>query len=369
MRFHKADEDRFYRALLARDPSFEGVFIVGVRTTGIFCRSVCRARKPKRENVEFFEDASAATRAGYRPCKVCLPTRPPTPEVPAFFSILSRRIHSHPDERILDEQIVRMGFVPATVRRWFKAAYGLTFQEWQRMVRLNFALGRITEGTDVTSAALGSGYESLSGFGESFKNTFGFAPSKRGTHRVITAGTIESPLGPLLAGALNEGLCYLQFMDHGSLPADLEALCQKWKARLVHGQNKHLSSLAKQLELYFAGRLRHFELPLCLVGTPFQERAWQQLRSVPYGSSLSYQQQAAGIGSAGAVRAIGTANRRNPIAIVIPCHRIVGKSGDLRGYAGGLWRKRWLLDFEARCVSQDQVTGADDKRGLLERRA
>ena len=344
----KSTLDRFYRAHLERDPSFEGVFIVAVRTTGIFCRPTCRARKAKRENIEFFPNAEEAAGAGYRPCKICRPTLAPVEDIPAFFKEISRRLFADPVERISDRTLKEMGYVPATVRRWFKSRYNTTFQEWQRMNRLNSAFQKLQSGQDVTSTAFDSGYESLSGFGESFKNTFGFAPSRRGPHRIIAARIVESPLGQLLACAVEEGLCYLQFTDQRALDRELRDLCRKWNARLIHGNQKHLQTLQGQLSEYFKGTRLQFDLPLAVPGTDFQNRAWRRLQEIPYGTTISYREQALGLGSPGAVRAVGSANRVNRITIVIPCHRVIGAGGDLCGYGGGLWRKKWLLAFEAK---------------------
>lgn len=338
--------DRLYRALLERDTAFEGVFIVGVKTTGIFCRPTCRARKPKRQNVEFFSATGEAAQAGYRPCKVCRPTELPIEGVPPFFLDLSRRILEESNGRISDEEIRRMGYEPVTVRRWFNSRYRTTFHGWQRMVRLNSAFQRLQAGSNVTSAAFDSGYESLSGFGQSFKDTLGFAPSQKNSPDVIVAGQLDTPIGPLWACATNEGVCYLQFMDLHSLEDELADTCRGWKMRLIFGNHKHIDALKIELAEYFRGLRKHFDVPIALRGTDFQKKAWNQLLAVPYGTTVSYAQQAQALGSPGAARAVGTANRRNPLTILVPCHRVIGANGDLCGYAGGLWRKKWLLELE-----------------------
>jgi AraC family transcriptional regulator of adaptative response/methylated-DNA-[protein]-cysteine methyltransferase len=348
----KSLSKKYYQALLAKDQAFEGVFIAGVRTTGIFCRPTCRARKPAFKNVEFFKDAALAAASGYRPCKICRPLDLPVEHSPDFMQDLSRRILSQPDERITDDIMRKIGYAPATVRRWFKKNYSITFHAWQRMVRLNAARQEIRAGYNVTSSAYNSGYESLSGFGKSFKNAMGTMPSRPAAQKIITARVIETPLGPLLACAMDEGICLLQFMDQRILHAEVVTLCSKWKARLVYGEHAHIKQLEEELARYFRRDQLAFSVPLAIQGTPFQRKAWLALRKIPYGKSISYQEQAHLLGSPGAVRAAGTANRLNRIVIVIPCHRVIGKDGDLCGFGGGLWRKKWLLEFEKNAGSR-----------------
>ena len=340
--------DRLYQALVERDAAFEGVFVVGVRTTGIFCRPTCRARKPKRENVEFFASCALAAAAGYRACKVCMPTRAPLDAAPRFYADLTARLRASPFERITDGTLRSLGYEPRTVQRWFKKQYSVTFHAWQRMVRLNSAFQRLAVGQDVTTAAMDSGYASLSGFGEAFKHVFGFAPSKKGAKAIAVARRIETPLGPMMACALDHGLCLLEFLDRRMLQRELVAVCRTWNARIVHGDHRHLDQIARELGEYFAGRRSAFDVPCVVHGTPLQRRVWKQLQAVPYGSTESYQEQARAIGAVSSVRAVASANGTNRLALVIPCHRVIGKDGTLKGYGGGVWRKKWLLDLEAK---------------------
>ncbi|MCB1164658.1 MAG: methylated-DNA--[protein]-cysteine S-methyltransferase [Leptospiraceae bacterium] len=351
--------------MLEQDPSFEGLFVVAVRTTGIFCRPTCRARKAKRENVEFYPDSDTAAAAGFRPCKICRPTELPVEDVPEFFRVLSERLGAEPLERLTDQKIRSLGFVPATVRRWFKRRYNMTFQAWQRMLRMNAAFQRLQQGENVTVAALASGYESLSGFGASFRNAFGFAPSQKEPLRMITARRLESPIGPLLACAVDEGICYLQFMDQRLLESELKDMCRRLKAVMLYGEHPHLAALADQLAQYFDGDRRNFDLPIAVPGTDFQRRAWRALQEIPYGTTASYADQARALGSPGAVRATGTANRLNRVTIVVPCHRVIGSNGGLSGYGGGVWRKQWLLQFEKRTLARGAATVG--QAGLLRR--
>lgn len=339
------DSDTLYDALLSRDPSFEGIFVVGVRTTGVFCRPTCKARKPKPENVEFFRSPREALMNGYRPCKLCNPLAP-RGDIPGWLRPILDEIDSNPDIRLRDADLEKRGVDPSRVRRWFRANHGMTFHAYLRTLRIGRAFGRIKHGDRVIEAAFESGYDSLSGFAETFKKTTGFSPSKSGCHNLIAATRILTPLGPMLAGATDEGICLLEFLDRRMIETQIARLRKLLKAEMVPGSNPHFQALDRQIEEYFAGRRKRFDLPVILKGTPFQEEVWRGLIEIPYGTTRSYQEQAELLGRPHAVRAVARANGENRIAIIIPCHRVVGKDGKLRGYGGGLWRKRYLLDHE-----------------------
>jgi AraC family transcriptional regulator of adaptative response/methylated-DNA-[protein]-cysteine methyltransferase len=336
-----------YAALLNRDSDFDGIFVVGVRTTGVFCRPTCKAKKPKAENVEFFGSPREALLNGYRPCKLCNPLGY-RGEIPIWLKPLIDEIDSNPEVRLRDRDLRQRGIDPNRVRRWFKANHGMTFQAYLRTLRIGRAFGRIRHGDKVIDAAFQSGYESLSGFTESFKKTTGFAPIKSRQHRLITVTRILTPLGPMLAGATDEGICLLEFIDTRMLETQLARLKKMLHAEVVPGSNEHFDALDRQIEQYFAGTRRKFSLPLVMPGTAFQQEVWRGLQTIPYGTTRSYQKQAETLSRPRAVRAVARANGENRIAIVIPCHRVVGKDGSLRGYGGGLWRKRYLLDHESK---------------------
>ncbi len=339
------DTDRLYEALIGRDSRFDGLFVAGVKTTGIFCRPTCRARKPKRENVEFFVSPRDALHHGYRPCRVCRPMEPPG-EAPDWLRGLLEDVHAHPEQRLTDQDLRRRGLEPHRVRRWFRKHHGMTFHAYCRALRLGLAFGRIRQGEDVGSAAFGSGYDSLSGFTESFKKTMGFAPSGSKDRQVVRVARISTPLGPMLAGATEDGVCLLEFADRRMLETQLARLRRSLDAEIVPGRSELLAMLAEQLAEYFERRRRTFDVPLLTPGTPFQRLAWEGLQSIPFGETRSYQQQAEAIGRPTAVRAVARANGDNRIAILVPCHRVIGKNGRLTGYGGGLWRKEYLLNLE-----------------------
>jgi AraC family transcriptional regulator of adaptative response/methylated-DNA-[protein]-cysteine methyltransferase len=341
------DSKILYTALLKKDESFEGIFIVGVKTTGIFCRPTCTARKPKQENVEFFNSAREALLQGYRPCKVCNPLGIKG-EVPLWLQPLLDEVNANPGLRITDYDLRYRGLEPHRVRRWFKQQHGMTFQTYLRALRIGNAFGRIQYGDKIISAAFDSGYESISGFNESFRKTLGVSPGKSQNHNLITVTRILTPLGPMLAGGNNDGICLLEFVDRRMLETQIKRLRNLFKAEFVPGNNKYFKDLNKQIQEYFLGKRNKFDLPLLLKGTTFQEAVWKELLTIPYGVTRSYQEQAEHVGNIQAVRAVAKANGDNRIAIIIPCHRVVGKNGKLTGYGGGLWRKQFLLDHEIR---------------------
>lgn len=340
------DGDTMYRALVEKDPAFDGLFFTGVTTTGIFCRPTCTAKKPRRENVAFFPTAHDALLAGYRPCRVCRPVEAPgtTPEP---VRRLLDEVERDPSLRRSDADLRARGIDPAGLRRWFKKNHGLTFQGYVRALRIGAAFGRIAQGDTATAAAFDHGWESLSGFGDAFRKVLGAAPT-RAKGPVVTVTRIETPLGPVLAGASDDGVCLLEFVDRRMIETQLERVRRLFKAVPVPGTSPHFDSLARELGRYFAGELTRFETPLDMRGTEFQSKVWRALLTIPYGATRSYSEQARSIGEPSAVRAVARANGDNRIAIVIPCHRVVGADGSLTGYGGGLWRKRWLLDLERR---------------------
>ncbi len=166
--------------------------------------------------------------------------------------------------------------------------------------------------------------------------------------RVIETTTIATPLGSMLAGAIDQGICLLDFATREILEIQIARLQKSFKAELKPGNNTHLQALKEQLEEYFANKREMFELPIVLSGTAFQNKAWKELQNIPYGETRTYKQQAIKVGTPKAIRAVATANGNNRIAIVIPCHRVIAASGELAGYAGGIWRKQFLLELESR---------------------
>jgi AraC family transcriptional regulator of adaptative response/methylated-DNA-[protein]-cysteine methyltransferase len=338
------DGDTMYRALVERDPAFDGLFFTGVTTTGIFCRPTCSARKPNRENVVFFQTARDALLAGYRPCLVCRPVETPA-ATPEPVRRLLAEVEADPSVRLTDADVRERGIDPTALRRWFKKNHGMTFQGYARVLRLGAAFGRIRQGETATAAALDHGWESLSGFGDAFRKVFGAAPTRAGG-ATVSVTRLETPLGPMLAGSTESGVCLLEFVDRRMIETQLQRIGKAFAATPVPGNGPHLDALAGEMRRYFAGALRRFTVPLDLRGSEFQRKVWGELLTIPYGTTRSYGEQAARLGVPQAVRAVARANGDNRLAIVVPCHRVVGSDGSLTGYGGGLWRKRWLLDHE-----------------------
>lgn len=339
-------DDIFYKALIEKDSSFEGTFIAGIKTTGIFCRPSCTARKPKRENVEFFESTKEAILKGYRACKICHPMET-YGKTPDYIQKVLNALYSHPNQKLKDWDIRRLGIEPSQVRRWFLRNHGITFHAYQRMFRINQAFHKYKEGDSVTDIAFESGYESLSGFTDSFKKLIGTSPQKSIDNKIINLTRIETPLGTMIACATDKGICLLEFSDRKMLETEFKHLTKSLKAPIVQGDNIHFNALRLQLDAYFDGKLKSFDIPLDMVGTPFQKQVWDILLEIPYGTTASYAEQAKKSGNPSAVRAVARANGMNKISIIIPCHRVIGSDGSLTGYGGGLWRKKKLLELEA----------------------
>ena len=338
-------DDIFYEALVAKDPSFEGTFFAGIKTTGIFCRPTCTARKPKRENVEFFASAKDAILKGYRACKVCHPMEK-VGSTPEYVDRVLRLLDEDPSLKLKDYDLLKLDIEPSKIRRWFLKNHGITFHAYQRMYRINTAFKKLQTGTSVTDIAFDSGYESLSGFNDSFKKVFGVSPKNSKEKQVIDFTRIETDLGTMVACATDKGVCLLEFSDRKGLETELKQLAKYHNANIVQGQNEYFKQLKEELDAYFDGRLKEFKVPLDISGTDFQKQVWQALVEIPYGTTSSYLRQAEVLGKPSSVRAVANANGMNKIAIIIPCHRVVGSDGSLTGYAGGLWRKRKLIDLE-----------------------
>jgi len=333
------------RAFREKNADYDGVYFVAVKTTGIFCRPSCPS-KPKPENVEFFGSVRECLASGYRPCKRCQPTHANgTP--PDWAASLMKRVEANPDWRIKAADLRAIGVTPERARRWFKENFGMTFSAWCRGHRLAGAFTQIRNGEKLDEAVFASGYESHSGFRDAFNRTFGKAPGRaRYNTGHIVIELIESPLGPLLAAASDEGICLLEYTDRRMLEHNLATMRQRFASAVVPGDHKWLKRLRAELADYFAGKLREFSVPLAPRGTPFQEKVWRELRNIPHGETIAYDELAQRIGQPTAQRAVARANGMNRICILIPCHRVIGKDGSLTGYGGGLWRKRLLLDLE-----------------------
>lgn len=346
------DDSSLYAALLARDPAYDGFFFVGVRSTGILCRLTCPARKPKRANVVFFSRTAEALAAGFRPWLRCRPLEMHAAAGRALETVRTL-IGAEPHRRWSGAELAALGYDASTIRRAFKHRYGVTFAQYVRARRLGRGVSRLQAGDAVLEAQLESGYESGSGFREAIGRLLGEAPVRTKSRRILDARWLDTPIGAMLAVADEAGVHLLEFADRRALPAELERL-QRRVGPVCFGEGPLLAALAEQLAGYFAGRLTRFDVPLAQQGTPFERSVWAALQQVPCGETRSYSQLARALGRPAAVRAVARANGANQIAIVVPCHRVIGVGGALVGYGGKLWRKQWLLEHERR-LSPEQI--------------
>jgi AraC family transcriptional regulator of adaptative response/methylated-DNA-[protein]-cysteine methyltransferase len=344
--------ETMYRALIDRDSSFGGIFFAGVRTTGIFCRPTCAARKPARENVDFFSTASEALHGGYRPCLRCRPMDPDK-RAPELVERLRAEVERAPGGKLTEKELAAMSIDPSTARRQFKRHYGMTFQAYHRARRLGLALREVRQGGRVEEAKNGSGFESASGFRDAFTRIFGEPPSAAKTRDALFAQRIETPLGAMLAIADDEGLRLLEFVDRRAMERELTILRRRLRTNVVPGENRHLGRARSELTEYFSGKRLEFDVPLAPIGSEFQLKTWELLRSIPAGETRSYSWMAGRLGAVGGQRAVGRANGTNMMCIVIPCHRVIRADGNLCGYGGGLWRKKWLLEHERKFRKSD----------------
>jgi len=337
--------DAMLAAMLSGDAACEGVFYTAVKTTGVFCRPTCPARKPRPENVEFFASGEACLAAGYRPCKRCRPLSLPDATPEAYARLLAEA-DADPRRALGEAQLRARGIDPLQLRRWCKQRYGLTFQGLVRARRMAEALGRLQAGEGIDDVADAMGYASVSGFRDAFGKATGTAPGRAADLRPLYYRHVDTPLGPMLAMASTDGVVLLEFLDRPILVDELRDLRTRYGFTPLPGEHAHLSRLARELEGYFAGDPAPFAVALDLPGSAFQREVWAALRSIPRGETRAYGQLAAALGRPGAARAVGLANGQNRVSVVVPCHRVIGADGALVGYGGGRWRKEWLLRHE-----------------------
>lgn len=339
------NKKEYYRALIEKKAEYEGIFFVGVKTTGVFCRPTCPARKPKFENCEFFETAQQALLASFRPCKRCRPLSHPN-LVSKLVQLLVEAIEENPEKRWKNRDFQELSVDASTARRQFKKRFGMTFVEYARARRMGLAMKQIRAGEAIIDAQLSTGYESSSGFRDAFSRIMGAAPTKLGHSKILKASWLDTPLGPMLAIADEQALYLLEFVDRRGLEREVERLRQKIKSTIIPGHTQPISSIESELAQYFNGKLREFKTPLFFLGSPFQRLVWEELINIPYGQTRSYSDLASAIGKPSAFRAVAQANGANQFAIIIPCHRVINTNGELGGYGGGLMRKKWLISHE-----------------------
>lgn len=333
----------YYKAIKEKDSQFLGTFFFGVKTTGIFCIPTCRARNPKKENVVFYTSSKEMLQNGFRPCKICNPISY-IENQPEEITQAIELIRKNPFEKITDFKLKSHGLKPEKIRRWFKKYHGVTFHAYQRMVRINLAFSSLKKGENITGSAFDTSYESLSGFGYTFKNIIGSSPQKSKEKNIILINRLNTPLGNMFVCSTEKGICLLEFSDRKMLENELKDLKKEQNGVFLVGENNHIKQLKKELKEYFDGKCKSFNIELDIKTSDFQDKFQDILRKIPYGKTTTYQDFAENLNKS--LSEIKTANGKNKIAIVIPCHRVIDKSGNLTGYSGGLERKEWLLRHE-----------------------
>jgi AraC family transcriptional regulator, regulatory protein of adaptative response / methylated-DNA-[protein]-cysteine methyltransferase len=342
------DEER-WQAVKRRDPAFDGKFLFAVRTTGIYCRPSCASRPAKRENVTFFETGAAAEKAGYRACKRCRPDQlgAPDPQMQAVKRACAR-IETAEEAPKLAELAASAGLSPYHFHRVFKALTGVTPKAYAAETRARRAADKLRTAETVTEAIYDAGFNSSSRFYENTDARLGMTPSavrRGGAGAVIRFAVGEASLGAVLVAATNKGVCAILLGD------DPEALVRDLQDRFPHAEFKGGDAEFERMVARVVGLVeapgQRLDLPLDIRGTAFQQRVWAALSAIPAGRTATYAEIARAIGQPKAVRAVAQACGANPLAVAIPCHRVVRSDGDLSGYRWGVERKRKLIDREA----------------------
>lgn len=346
------DDAACWDAVTRRDPAADGRFVFGVHTTGVYCRPSCPARRPLRRNVRFYPDPAAARRAGLRACLRCKPDD--RAACPAWIRDLCTTIVRHVDDPAaltLAALAARVGKSPAHLQRTFRAAVGVSPREYAARCRLDRLKGSLRAGDSITGAIHDAGYGSTSRLYEHTDDHLGMTPGEYragGDGVAITHAVADTPLGPLLIAATDRGLCSVQF---GDSPDELLARLRREYPRAELRPMRDTAAPAfvawvDALRRYIADGRPHPDLPLDVRASAFQSRVWNFLKKIPPGETRSYAQVAAAIGAPTAARAVARACATNPVALAIPCHRVIRETGDLSGYRWGPERKRQLLARE-----------------------
>lgn len=345
-------KQKYYQALLNKDPLYDGIFYVGITTTGIFCRNVCSARKPKFENCEFFQSPKEALISGFRACKRCRPLAPPN-SLPYELQQLLVMVQKEPEKRWKEADIMDLGLDLSTIRRQFRKRFGMTFIQYARAIRMGIAMKEIRKGKGFIDAQLSANYESSSGFRDAFAKIMGDVPNNlRKGGKVLYASWIDTPIGPMIAIGDDEYLYLLEFVERRALENEIIALRKETKSPIIPGVSAPVESIRKELTDYFSGKLNYFTTPIKSAGSAFQKQVWEELKKIPYGQTISYAELAKKIQSPKACRAVARANGTNRLALIIPCHRVINSSGEIGGYGGGIHRKEWLIRHEKNSMNE-----------------
>jgi AraC family transcriptional regulator of adaptative response/methylated-DNA-[protein]-cysteine methyltransferase len=342
-----ATDDERWTAVLNRDASADGAFFYGVRTTGVFCRPSCASRLPRRDNVDFFGSTDEARAAGYRECKRCQPGG-----LPRELDIVNRAcaaLDADPQQRLTLAQLSDAVHVsPFHLQRLFKRVVGVSPRQYQAAQRGAALRDALQRGADVTRATVDAGFGSPSRMYDTAAAELGMAPSeyrRKGAGLRVHYASAPTSLGLVLVATTDKGICKIAFGDDEAPLVD--GLRKEFASAELIADPARLAPFIEQIDAYLRGKRQRFDLPLDIAATAFQQRVWEALRHIPYGETRSYSQIAEAVGSPRAVRAVASACASNPVALAIPCHRVVQKGGALAGYRWGVARKAMLLDAEA----------------------
>ena len=346
-------EESSWQAVLARDNASDGKFVFAVSSTGIYCRPSCPSKRPRRENVTFFRAPQEAESAGFRECLRCRPKSVTGNPRQELVKSVCRYIEQHLDEPVTLAQLGKQyRQSPFHLQRTFKAVLGITPKQYADSCRMRGFRQRLKAGHSVTRAMHDAGYSSTSRLYSRTASELGMEPGKyrRGAIAApIRYTCADSPLGRILVAATDKGICSIQFADSDE---ELEqGLKQEFPFAIRRRDDENMSKLTQQLMRHMKGLAKSSTLPLDIQATAFQRRVWSYLRSIGFGETRSYSDVAKGIGQPSAIRAVARACATNPVAVAIPCHRVLRSNGDLGGYRWGMGRKKALLAMEASASS------------------
>jgi|CZKJ01.1.fsa_nt_gi AraC family transcriptional regulator of adaptative response/methylated-DNA-[protein]-cysteine methyltransferase len=345
-------EDQCWHAIVARDPGLDGKFVFAVSTTGVYCRPSCPARRPRRQNVTFYSRPEQAEKAGFRACLRCKPRSVSGHPQSDLAKEICRYLEQHLDEAITLERLGKaFRQSPFHLQRRFKAALGITPREYADSCRLRLLKRNLQAGDNVTRAMYDAGYGSSSRLYEKTASQLGMTPDKYRRGAIAAAiryACADSPLGRMLIAATDRGVCSIQFArSDGEL---IEGLKREFPFAVRKPDDDGLQSWIAALLAKMTARESNAALPLDIRATAFQRRVWTCLQSIPFGATRSYSQVAKAIGQPSASRAVARACAANPVAVAIPCHRVVREDGSISGYRWGVERKKTLLELERRGV-------------------
>ncbi len=340
---NEINKQELYQEFIAKNKAYDGFYYACVKTTNIFCKFTCPARKPLFENVEFVKTIYEAKKLGFRECQRCRPNE--EGNYSSLTNNLIKLLDEQPQIKWTADKLKEFGIDNNNARRAFQKDFGKTFLEFAREYRLGTVIAKIQCGEKIIDAQLDAGFSSPSGFHEAIKRHIGIIPSSIENDNILCAKWVQTPIGAMLCIVNDDGLHLLEFFDRKGLPTELEKLRKK-TGFICFKDHDYFKQIENQLREYFNGERKNFSIKCAQFGTKFEKEVWLELQNIPYGEVKSYSLQAIAINNPKAVRAVARANGSNKIAIIIPCHRVIGSDGSMTGYGGKIWRKEWLLKHE-----------------------